>query len=163
MNPLFHTAPAAPGRRRQLLCVYPEDRCLAALVSGLLGRYAPGLTVRSAGLAGPAHLPVHPNALLVGVSLGLDFWAHRSRLLHESDCAWADLVLVQRPEDRDRLAHWRPQHACKLRLLDQQAQLPVEEGAACTEAQLRQALPAVEAVARAWAAQLSQQPEHALA
>jgi protein-tyrosine-phosphatase len=155
--------PTAPGPHRQLLCVYPEDRCLAALVSALLGRYAPTLTVRSAGLAGHAHLPLHPNALLVGVSLGLDLWGHRSRVLNESDCAWADLVLVQRPEDLERVARWLPEHASKLRLLDPRAQLPVEEKAACTEAQLRQAVPAADAVARAWAAQWPQQPEHAWA
>jgi protein-tyrosine-phosphatase len=160
MNTALRTA---PGLHRQLLCVYPEDRCLAALVSGLLGRYAPWLTVRSAGLAGPAHLPVHPNALLVGVSQGLDLWGHRSRVLDESDCAWADLVLVQRTEDLACVARWLPKHASKLRLLDPRAQLPVEERAACTEAQLRQALPAADAVARAWAAQWTQQPEHAWA
>lgn len=161
MNMTPHTAPAATGRHRQVLCVYPEDRCLAALVTGLLGRYAPLLTVRSAGLEGPAHVPVHPNALLVGVSQGLDLWGYRSRLLDPRDCVWADLVLVQRRGDMGRLARWLPEQAYKLRLLDRGAQLPTERGSACAEEQLREALPVLDAVARKWASQLTQKTKHA--
>lgn len=134
----------------KILCVFPEDRCLGPLVAAHLRRKTPHLWIRSAALDGLEQAPAHPNAMLVGVSQGLDLWGERSREVDESLCDWADRILVWGADDLAQLQQRLPGAGHKLLPLDPDGVLAPWTHT-CDEAALRERLPAIEALAGQWA------------
>lgn len=137
----------------KILCVFPEDRCLGPLVAAHLRREAPQHWIRSAALEGLEQVPAHPNAMLVGVSQGLDLWGERSREADESLCDWADCILVWSADDLERLQQRLPGAGHKLLPLDPDGLL-VPWTCTCDEVELRARLPSIENLAVYWSQQL---------
>lgn len=142
-----------PRMGGRILCVLPEDRCLGLLVAAHLRREVPHLKIRSAAPGGLELAPPHPNALLVGLSQGMNLWGQRSHRLDDSLCDWADLILVWSTDDLSRLQQQWPGRRHRIQALDPAGWL-APWSPACDEADLRARLPAIEALVSLWARRL---------
>lgn len=147
--PPLTALPAVNRMNYKILCVFPEDRCLGPLVAAHLRRQTPYLWILSAALEEVEQVTAHPNAMLAGVSQGLNLWGERSREVDESLCDWADRILVWGTDDLERLQQQLPGAGHKLLSLDTDGLLAPWTHS-CDEAALRNRLPAIEALASQW-------------
>ena len=84
--------PPPPISRVLVLC--HGNICRSPFAAAYLAGRAPGLDVRSSGLAAGAAAPADPTAIRVAARLGHDLSQHRSHPLSPADLSEPDLVLV---------------------------------------------------------------------
>lgn len=89
---------------QRILVVCIGNICRSPMAEGLLKRALPDVQTNSAGLAAMVGHGADPVALSIMADAGIDFSAHRARMLTESLAREADIILVMDEQQKQQIS-----------------------------------------------------------